>query len=1002
MSVQQFLAAVLPTQGYRFGIVHFGKQGDAGFRPSQKLFEISQTDDLIGFGVWGSSKGGNAYFAVGGFQMTLDPTTGKPQRLASNAVFHRCLRADIDVGPGKPYATKQDALQQLVNMVAHYGMPAPWIVDSGGGIHVYWAFDRDVTLAEWIPLSGRLAAAFESFGLHVDTTTTLDAARILRLPGTLNNKPEYDPKPVVQILQVGHSVPPEQVVLSLPAAAINTSVPAALRGQPDELSANLHQPYFLRDLLNTCPGLNAMVGNGGRFAQEPLWKSALDLINKSDEPDDIKRKVARGISIGHPGFTEENFALKWHQVQQQDYHPPTCSRMAAAGMPECSSCPMRGKISSPLVLGRPGAPRAPSDSTVPPLPAPAADPPAAPLSPQPSPVTGVALAVAPPVQIGVFVLDHTTVVRVVDGRLTSRLSIADGYPVISMDVEDKANGGVMKRVNKQLLDNRILQVERMLDPTQKRSVCVLTFDRGRDGVVSIEFNNNDFAEPKSFYNKMNAEGVYCKRKDAADFLEKFMAEFLTQLQRARAASQIAGRCGWTEDMQAFVLGTQLFRNDGTVEHIRTALAQGGEMEGYHVAGNEDAWRRGFEIALSGGVDRQAVLALALAGPLMAFTGLDGVLLNAYSPESGIGKSTLCDAALSIWGSPNALRKDFRDTANATFKIASISGNMPMVIDEFTNVEGKALSDYVYTLTQGREKLRMTSDAKVHTSNARWCLVGIATSNNSVHEKLQAYRSDAVAEAARVFELRLHPLNLSMANVGQIKVDLMALRTSYGFLGPRLVQMFMAQTPDYWRQQVMARISKWDREASSSTGDRFRSATCALIEIGAALGKALGFAFDSEGIKAELAKHWTKQVAEFDAERKAPLDFINGYVLRHRGDFAVFGGTDGKQLVNANLPRRWMGEQRGKTVNGQNVATSVIIPLDPLREYVRDQNGNFKAVLEWMQQSPLTLRHGKLTFLGGTVHQMTTSAVELSIDAISTVSTLTIVPTEAHHETQVQR
>jgi hypothetical protein len=303
--------------------------------------------------------------------------------------------------------------------------------------------------------------------------------------------------------------------------------------------------------------------------------------------------------------------------------------------------------------------------------------------------------------------------------------------------------------------------------------------------------------------------------------------------------------------------------------------------------------------------------------------------------------------------------------------------MPMVIDEFTNIDGKALSDYVYTLTQGREKHRLDSAAQfARNSGQRWCLAAITSSNNSIHEKLQIFRSDATAEAARVFELRLHPLNIDAATLARNKDRLNALKHSYGFLGPKLVRVFLSKPPAYWRNVVMTRIAKWDREASTSAGDRFRSATCALIEVGAALGHAMGFAFDPRGVEQELKKHWSKQVAEFEAGRKSPIDFLNGYVLQHLSDFAMIAGPRGDQIINPSAPRRFMGEIRGTTSPAGFKPATVMIPLDHLRAYVREKNGNFKSMQEWLQGSPAVTRIGRLIYLENTPHQMTTQAVEL--------------------------
>lgn len=995
MQVEQFLNAVLPTQGYRFSLASLGQSGQPDFRPGQRHHPAGDTSQILARGAYAAANGRNAYFAVGGFNgMTVDDKQ-RPRRVAADAQWHRCLRLDVDVGPGKDYTDRRTALAHVITFAQTYQLGQPWIIDSGGGFHVYWAFDRDVLLADWLPLAARLRAGCEAGGLRCDHTATTDAARILRLPGTPNNKPHFVESgnvPTVRILQVGVAADPAVIVQHLPAAAVAYSaVPAALRGQQSELQANLHQPYFLRDMLKQCPGLTAMVQDGGARAQEPLWKATLDLINKSNDDDTVKWRVAVGVSRGHRAYSEDGLRQKWQQVLSQDYHPPTCSRMQGAGMPECASCPMRGKISSPLVLGRVVYVPPTEAAIPPPAPAPPVDSPT--VSATPSPVSGAALVLAPPTQLGIFLLDGSARIGIANGRLTNSLHIVDGYPTAAFYSEPDANGNRQLQYRR-MLEYPMLSVERMLDRISQRSVMVIRFDTGKDGVAEVEFDNRDFAEPKNFFNKLNASGLYCTRKQGGDFVDKFMPEFMQQVQRARAANQISGRCGWSEDLSSFVLGTQVFRNDGSVEHIRTAVAPG-EMEGYHVAGDEGAWRRAFDIALGGGVDRQCVLALAIAGPLMQFTGLDGVLLNAYSPESGSGKSTLCDAALSIWGSPNVLRKDFRDTQNATFKLAAVMGNMPMVIDEFTNVEGRALSDYVYTITQGREKHRMSSDARLHANSQRWCLAGIATSNNSVLQKLLDHRSDATAEAARVFELRLHPLVLTDEQMAYNKQALQALKSHYGFLGPQLVRLFLSTPAASLRATVMAQIAKWDRNAASSAGDRFRAAACALMCIGAAIGRSLGYAFDPKAVEEELASHWQTQTAEFESERKGPLDFINGYCLQNLSEFAIFAGAKGDQQLDPGQRKRYLGEIRGVTVpNGGVKNNTVMIPLESLREYVRDKKGNFRAITEWIASNPSVTRYGRLTFLEGTPYQIVTNCVEFKHEDVlgEKRPQLTTVPT----------
>jgi hypothetical protein len=978
-TTEQFLSAVLPSQGFRFlfMVMPDGKTPQWDYQPSE-------IDEQLKLASWGVSKQADVYFAVGAFAPSI--ADGTLSRTAKLAYLHRCLRLDLDVGAAKPYATKADAVKALAAFCHAYQLPAPWIVDSGYGVHVYWAFDRDVDLREWLAMADQLRTACGLQGLQADPTTTTDAARVLRLPGTFNFK--RGSSAPVRILAAGAAASPEFLRQCLPSSGVVAgvipglgAVPAALAGAVGEdLSAHRFPGFTLRGILQQCPGMANMLRTGGATAHEPLWKLALDLINKADDLPHVKERVARAVSAGHPNFSEGEFANKWAQTQSQDHHPPTCQKMADIGLPECTRCPLRGSIKTPVSLGR---------ATLPPPPAvaPCAQP-AIPLPPMPP----TAALVPQPMlvqQLGIFLITGGFNVPVVDGNLTRDIGVRDGLPSHRMVIKEKLQDGTEGEREwwAPIINYRILEVERLLDAVGKQSLTVITFDRNSDGVWKVEFTQKALSEPQTFATTLYAQGIHVTRKQAALLQDLFMPEFLSQLQRARAANQIAGRCGWTDDRTGFVLGTRLFQR-GSIQHVRPGTAPE-EMEAYHAAGDEVLWRKAFDLTLSGGPDRQAVLALAIAAPLMVFTGLDGVMVNAYSPESGVGKSTLCDAALSIWGAPEKLRKDFRDTANATFKLASVVGNLPMVVDEFTNIEGKALSDYIYTITQGREKHRLGADSKLNTTGTRWCLPAIVTSNNSIHDKLQAYRGDAAAEAARVFELRLRPLTMDMAAMGAAKSDLLALRSNYGMLGARIVELLLARDPDYWRAMVVARISWWDAQVSQDAGDRFRAAACALIDIGCVLGAAMGFGFDRAAVMHTIRGQWGEQQVEFEAGRTHPGDFVNTYIVEHLSDFLVLGGPDSSSIVT-NAPRRFFGEIRGKSLNGKYTAANIIIPLDLLRDHVRERNGNFKAVTEWLRdelgrKDGIVSRMGKLLFLEGQFHQINTPAVEFKAGVLGSAT-----------------
>lgn len=959
MNTQQFLSLVLPSVGY-WAAALFMPDG----KLAHKFFNAGDAAGLISVGDWAVKKGANVYFGVAGYVPGPD---GDLRRTAACALFHRCLRIDIDCGPGKPYPTKRDGLQALVAFVQAARLPTPTLVDSGGGLHAYWPFTADMPQDQWLPLAGGLKQACDRHHFAADPVVTMDAARILRLPGTPNLKQETA-RPV-QILYLGAPVDAASLGPLLPYAGpvLMPGVGGGRAGLNDELSAGRYPQYVLRDILVGCPGMGQMLRNGGSGTAEPLWKAALDLINKADDPREVKLRVAHAISAGHPGYTPGGLEQKWSQVEAQDYHPPTCAKMSGLGMAACATCPMRAAIKSPVSLTRVAA----ANLAVQPTPAPAPPPVQV---PQPVP-TGAAPAQPAYQQHGIFMLGPTAAIRVIDGLLTAKLSIRGGVPhqLVPGEVTD-ADGNV-KKVDLwvPIIPYKIIEVERLLEASGRQMIVNLTFDAFTDSARRVALTNATLHDGKAFAQTMAGAGLSLNSVQAKQLQDKFMPEFLTALQRLRAANTIAARCGWTDDHSGFVLGTRLYTAKG-VEHIHAMhdSAAAAEMQGYHEQGDEATSLQAITLAMAGSPERQAVVALSIATPLMEFTGIDGVILNAWSPESGVGKSTLCNAALAVWGNPDKLRKDYRDTANATWKLASTIGNLPMVVDEFTNIDGKSLSDYVYTVTQGREKHRLNSSAQLNAGSNRWRLAMITTANNSIHEKLLNFRSDATAEAARVFELRLSPLAMSPQEMSDAKLKLMELRDHFGHMGGKLVALYLARDVAYWTKAVNTRIAWWDEHAATGTSDRFRSACAALIELGAMIGKAMGLPFDLEGIKQVVLEQWRRQAQEFDEVRRSPEDFVVSYITEHLGDFAVIGGISGNDLLTQGT-RRYMGEIRGQTVNGKFVRSVVNIPLDPLREFVTKQNGNFKALQEWMKedmnQTGLVQFVGRRTFMAGQVQAM---------------------------------
>jgi hypothetical protein len=133
----------------------------------------------------------------------------KPRSFAAvrnqrNALLLKSLWIDLDVkAPPNGYPNIEEAWEALKTFYHAIGLPQPSaLVRSGGGLHCYWASKTPLTPDQWRPLAAGLKNAAVKHGLRCDAGCTVDAARILRVPGTWNCKSE--PRRAVQLLWLGN------------------------------------------------------------------------------------------------------------------------------------------------------------------------------------------------------------------------------------------------------------------------------------------------------------------------------------------------------------------------------------------------------------------------------------------------------------------------------------------------------------------------------------------------------------------------------------------------------------------------------------------------------------------------------------------------------------------------------------------------------------------------------------------------------------------------------
>jgi hypothetical protein len=166
------------------------------------------------------ARNNNVYLAMGGEIKTGTVRGSKTyaKRNHDNVGACHCLYMDLDVKPvaedpkNEAYRSKDDLWAAFKQFLAGSRLPFPnIIINSGrGGKHLYWLFDRLLTLAEWEPYAQSLVNAATSTGLKFDAQCTVNICCLLRLPGTSNFK-VTPPLPVTLIYDDGGVYPIEDL-----------------------------------------------------------------------------------------------------------------------------------------------------------------------------------------------------------------------------------------------------------------------------------------------------------------------------------------------------------------------------------------------------------------------------------------------------------------------------------------------------------------------------------------------------------------------------------------------------------------------------------------------------------------------------------------------------------------------------------------------------------------------------------------------------------------------
>jgi hypothetical protein len=232
-----------------------------------------------------------------------------------------------------------------------------------------------------------------------------------------------------------------------------------------------------------------------------------------------------------------------------------------------------------------------------------------------------------------------------------------------------------------------------------------------------------------------------------------------------------------------------------------------------------------------------ILASAFAAPLTRFTGEAGLLVSAFSTESGIGKSTSIKIAQAVWGDPRRGVQTLDDTTNSVANKIGALRHLPLYWDELKTEEAtNRFVTFAFQLSQGKEKSRLDASA-AQRDPGTWQTMMLVASNDSLLDYVTRRTRTTTAGVMRLFEFPVEPKR-GLVKASEASRLTAALEDNFGRAG-EVYAMHLGANHAEMRAAVSKAHSELEHELRSTPDERFWIATIATLVAGAHIANQLG-------------------------------------------------------------------------------------------------------------------------------------------------------------------
>ncbi|MDB8460084.1 DUF927 domain-containing protein [Turicibacter sanguinis] len=351
------------------------------------------------------------------------------------------------------------------------------------------------------------------------------------------------------------------------------------------------------------------------------------------------------------------------------------------------------------------------------------------------------------------------------------------------------------------------------------------------------------------------------------------------------------------------LGFSLVQNEMVFKHYQLISLGKEKVSCYNgelniePKGSYQAWNRLIKEEVRGYTPLELAVVMGLASATIGFSSKDlsveNLVVNLVN-DSSTGKTTACQLAASVFGSPilkdNGLVMSWNSTFNALQNKVAGNTGVIVVFDEASMARNDDFTKVIYSLAEGKETARMQKDGVVKQSKV-WNTLIISTGEKSLFEA----SNNNSGLKVRLIELSHIVWTQSAENSEKIK---QIISNHYGFAGPMYAEELLKRGKEdiiegilHWRNEIRYKLP------TSDFTDRIAMKLAVLMLTAEIANDLFQWNFDLDAIGSLLIKNEAEKLRESDLGETA-FERLMSYISIKMDHFDVDRQNDPTEYVAA--------------------------------------------------------------------------------------------------------